>query len=515
MRELLKKHALFLLFLPLLTVLVYGNSLNNSWHFDDIPTILENENIRSLSNVGRFFTDPRAFSSHPDTAGVIYRPLLLLGYAFTYKVAQYDLPTWHAIQMCLHCFCALIVFFLALQLTQCRNSALFAASLFIVHPIQSQGVNYLSSRSELQVSLFFLLSFFCWLQYRTQEKHKGLWFLSLLFALFALLTKSIAVVIPFAFLLWELWLGPDRDSLRKCLLRILPFVVLVIFFLLLRKLLIGAVLFPKSARGFDILRLTEDASGQGAAQFLGGRSILTNLKQQGVAICRYFSLLLYPKGLSIVHYISAEVSALPALFILVLVGLSLALRKRAPLHSFALLFFFGLLAPTTLIPLNLVMNEHRIYLAVSTLFIAFAHLVCSQKRVKPIIPALLIIILCSFLTRARNKDWRTSLTLFEKAVKVAPKARYVNYEYGYALLKEGFVEDGLTAMEEEARLFTHHKAPFWAAIANLHVKQGNLKKAQYFINEAFRRDKECPEAKKAQSHLERRRLLERKRREER
>ena len=41
---------------------IYLNSLNNGFHYDDKPTIEDNEAIRSLKNIPSFFTSVQPFS---------------------------------------------------------------------------------------------------------------------------------------------------------------------------------------------------------------------------------------------------------------------------------------------------------------------------------------------------------------------------------------------------------------------------------------------------------------------
>ena len=58
--------------LALILVVTYANHFQNSFHFDDAHTIVNNAAIRSLENIPRFFTDARTFSSLPSNQS--YRP---------------------------------------------------------------------------------------------------------------------------------------------------------------------------------------------------------------------------------------------------------------------------------------------------------------------------------------------------------------------------------------------------------------------------------------------------------
>ena len=49
-------------------VATYGNTLSNGFHYDDFHSLVENPNIRDLSNIPAFFIDPGLFSSAPERA---------------------------------------------------------------------------------------------------------------------------------------------------------------------------------------------------------------------------------------------------------------------------------------------------------------------------------------------------------------------------------------------------------------------------------------------------------------
>ena len=126
--------------LAVLALLAYHNSFDNSFHFDDSHSIVDNPHIRSLANIPRFFVDPAAFSVMPQ--GAMYRPLLLVSYALNYAVSGYEIASYHVVNFLLHVVNAGLVYLLGLRLLGCRRSALMGAALFAVHPVLSEPVNY-------------------------------------------------------------------------------------------------------------------------------------------------------------------------------------------------------------------------------------------------------------------------------------------------------------------------------------------------------------------------------------
>src|ERR1700744_1322732 len=76
----------------LLTLLVYLNHFNNSFHFDDFHTVVNNAAIRSLKNTPTFFTDGRTSSVLPQNQA--YRPVTVFSLALDYWLAGGNYPSY-------------------------------------------------------------------------------------------------------------------------------------------------------------------------------------------------------------------------------------------------------------------------------------------------------------------------------------------------------------------------------------------------------------------------------------
>jgi len=69
----------------LVTLLVHATgAVLGGFHSDDAHGIVENEGIRSLGNVPRFFADPQLWSSDPGNS--MYCPLLRVTYALDHAI---------------------------------------------------------------------------------------------------------------------------------------------------------------------------------------------------------------------------------------------------------------------------------------------------------------------------------------------------------------------------------------------------------------------------------------------
>ena len=109
--------------------------------------------------------------------------------------------------------------------------------------------------------------------------------------------------------------------------------------------------------------------GVGGVEVEGVRSIYINLLTQSKALVYYIKSLFLPTELSVEHYVEAASglgdSGVIASLLIVLIVVAVAVvivRKRA-LITFGVLWFFVVLLPETILPLNLIINEHRVYLS--------------------------------------------------------------------------------------------------------------------------------------------------------
>jgi Tfp pilus assembly protein PilF len=130
---------------------VFWGSLANQFAFDDQFHVVENERIRSLG-----LDDLRALLVEPVYPGDLYRPLVTLSHALTYRVAG-DRPfAHHLVNVALHGIATVLVTALLSPLLG-AGPAFVAGLLFAVHPIHAEAVANVSGRSELLAAVFGLL----------------------------------------------------------------------------------------------------------------------------------------------------------------------------------------------------------------------------------------------------------------------------------------------------------------------------------------------------------------------
>jgi len=141
-----------------IVLIAYANTFTASFHFDDNPSIIENSAIRHISS-------ENILSILKGSRPVVYLSIML-----NYQLSGLNVISWHLFNIGTHIINSIFVYLLILwTLTlptfgdsfrdKAKWMALFGALLFGVHPIQTESVTYIISRSELLATCFYLATF--------------------------------------------------------------------------------------------------------------------------------------------------------------------------------------------------------------------------------------------------------------------------------------------------------------------------------------------------------------------
>src|SRR5438105_13938124 len=133
--------------LAAITVAAYFNSFAVPLVFDDLTTIQMNPSVR--------FTNLYLTGS---------RSLLFMLFSLNYMLAGQEVWSYHLVNLLFHLLNGILVFVVAQRAfrqigygqDRCRTYAALASAFFLVHPIQTESVTYISSRSELLSTFFYL-----------------------------------------------------------------------------------------------------------------------------------------------------------------------------------------------------------------------------------------------------------------------------------------------------------------------------------------------------------------------
>ncbi len=287
----------------------------------------------------------------------------------------------------------------------------FAAALFLLHPIQTESVSYIASRSET-LCAFFILAAWALFVYRLPGAVS--WPVAAgILALFAAAaaTKENAVVLAPLLVLTDLFWNVDFSvsALRKNWRIYSPLVA-------------GGVV-----AGIAVMRIVGESTSAGfhLRSVTGIQYILTECRVFFI----YLRLFLLPAGQSIDHDvpISRTIfqygSLIGLIAILLLIAAAVYFRRRYRLASFGVFLWLILLAPTSsFIPLSDPMAEHRLYLPVLALCLVLLDVLLHTRIPTARLAAVCVAVLCigGGLTFARNQVWGNGILLWQDAVAKAP-----------------------------------------------------------------------------------------------
>lgn len=395
-------------------VALYAPALSGPFVFDDLVQPYS-RTAPHLQSIGEWIS--------------IVRPLLMISFWLNYRIAGVQPELYHLFNLLCHLLNSLLIFFitgrlLKLERTQPAEGAagrdrllsLFAALLFLVHPLQTESVSYIVSRSETLTACFLLSAYLIFLN-RAGLNRAGAhmrWGASLAIAgLFVLAgaTKEIAVaLVPLIILTdWFFSLGGVRRNWRL-------------------YGLLGAAAIGASAIAFLVLK---DAQSAGFA--MQGVNWYEYLFTQWRSLWVYLRLFLLPVGQTIDHDFPLSRSLFAhgswaALLALVAGLAAVVLRRRSwGLISFGILAWITLLLPTSsVVPLHDTLVEHRMYLPFLGLVAASvgfaARLRVSSRAL--ILGGVVLLGALSAATYYRNTLWGEPVLLWREAIRESPqKAR--------------------------------------------------------------------------------------------
>lgn len=166
------------------------------------------------------------------------RPVLTATLWLNFQTSELQVEIYKITSLLLHAMNGFLIYLLTLQLVpRFRKSWLLAclpAFAFVVHPLNNQAVNSISQRGVLLSTLFVLLAFyFSNIERTNKDKKFPVWPLAM--SVFAILSKSNAVIIPFLLIAADclIYGDPVRKAIRRNAPLFLIFILPIIFYFVL------------------------------------------------------------------------------------------------------------------------------------------------------------------------------------------------------------------------------------------------------------------------------------------
>lgn len=480
------REKLLILAAALLVFLLYSNALNGPFILDDIFHIPKNPHIRleKLTFGGLWGA---AFNSPSPR-----RPLANASFAVNYRLHQNHVFGYHLVNVLIHIAAGTALYFLLkttlhisalpAKVRLARWIPLFAASLWMVHPLQTQSVSYIVQRMNSLAALFFVLTLLLYARARLAQNPRlraGLYAVCLICSLLALGSKENAALLPFFVVLYEWYFFQD---LSRIWLARRWWVVAGMFSLFAAAALLFLGPHP-------VERILADYN---ARDFNLSQRVLT----QFPVVVHYISLLMLPlparlnldHDFPLSHSLTEPAGTLlSALLIFGLLVLAVRTARRQRFISFCILWFFGnLVVESSVIGLEIIF-EHRVYLP--SMFFCAALFVLVFRYVKPDRLAMLAVCaavaVCSAATYQRNSLWSDEISLLQDCVSKSPGKTRARNNLGLALYKKGRIDASIEQFREVLRIEPEHAK----AHNNLGLaleKAGRIEEALKHYREALR-----------------------------
>src|SRR6185369_11536313 len=449
-----KYNFLRCLFISVLGLLVYSNTLNSPFSFDDRANLHNNPVVTEfgLSGLQHAFFSRRAIG--------------IMSFQLNYFLTGWSLPWFHLTNIFIHISAALIAYQLVKLLMRTPYTEryadegfrqlplpFFVALFFVAHPVQTQAVTYIVQRFSSLATLFYLAAVVSYLRARITQLESGrlmpvralIWaIVTLLMSFLAFYSKESSYTLPAAIMLVELLF------FRCSLSRIISLFVAVsaAFFAIVYKLASSAGSIDNAVSAIDEatrLQTTVSRSDYLITQF---RVIIT-----------YIRLLFLPVGQRIDYdyplfrsfFDWRVICSLTVIFMLLGGAVWMIIKSRNSYPhlrfiSFGILWFFlGLSIESSFIPIIDLVFEHRLYLpsfgAITAISTA-ALMIMKNKEFnvkKRLLEGLLVIaVLLATVAWKRNLVWKSEVALWEDATSKSPNSArgWNNLAGAYIIQKE-------------------------------------------------------------------------------
>jgi len=392
----------------------YGPALNGEFVFDD----------RSLPFMSPWITGV-------PLSGWIggLRPLLMFSFWIDYRMSGTEPYTYHLTNVVLHLGTSLLIALVTGRLLswsgvagrERQALAALAGALFLLHPLQTESVAYVASRSEV-LSVFFYFASFAVFVYKGEKPIALLRSLAvvILFGA-AVATKEHTLTLPALLLLTDyFW---NRGGIRK------------------NALVYGLLTLAGAAGAMFVWQVLRhaDTAGFGMQDLRPATYFFTQCR----VIWTYARMFVLPIGQNIDPDVPLSQSVLDhgaivgLAALLAVVAAAWIYRKRWPLASFGVFMFLLLLAPTSsVIPIRDVLAERRAYLPFLGLILILLEFLRRLRLRQIVWTGTALLAICSVLTYQRNQVWQSPLTLWQDTVAKSPNKMRPRFQLARALFDD-------------------------------------------------------------------------------
>lgn len=495
-----QRTGLVSLLLAGLACLVYLNTFDNQFVFDDRLHIRDNPSSHDLSDLATILTT----NHFGGTGGGGYRPLVVWSYALNYEVGGLDPFGYHLVNLLIHAVNTVLVYLVTQRLFGRHAASLAVGVLFAVHPVNTESVAWISGRADLFAAMFVLIAWWGYLRASSPRDFDLRWYgLSLIAFTCALLSKEHALMFPAVLLFTDVWRSRLSDTgiwnrvkaVGSKVLRYYPlYFVLIAGYLFARNQIFGS-------------SLLYDPSGIPFVDNpLASVPLYPRLLTALTVLADYVKLVVWPVTLSAdysfnqipVAHSLLEPEVLTACLVLttLVILAGLAFWRSRP-EWLGITLFFTVLAPVSNIPtvIGTIMAERFLYLSSIGMWMV-AGLLLDQglqwarqrpngRRLLRVSGVFLVIIVCFLASRTvvRNQAWTHEYALWQSTVEAAPFSAKAHNNLGSLALEKGRLREAREAFERAIAIYPEYGAAY-LNLGSTSLKLGRLEEAVWAYRKA-------------------------------
>lgn len=430
-----------------------GSGLGNQFVQDELPLILKNGTIHTLSHPAAFFSTPYWHDPFPPA---LYRPLATSGLALQWSAGRGTPAVYRWVSVGLLIAVAIALFQLGALILPVP-AAWAAAALFVVHPVHVEATAPAVNQGELVVALLVCLATTLYLRGRAGSGSEPIdtrlaAALVLLYAA-SVLFKESGLVLPGLLLAAEATIVADPRPLRARLAALRPLYLALgltaALFLALRTAVLGG-----------------DAIGSSTADALAGSTFAGRILTMLGVVPHWTRLLLWPAHLR-ADYGPNELTPAAGWDLAQWAGIGLVAawaaailwsdRRRHRVLAFALLWVGVALVPVSnvLLPTGVLLAERTLFLASAGVallggwLVSLAQSTASSRSLRVVeraaFAAVAVLLALGILrSSSRFPVWHDQGALLRQTVLDSPRS------YSAHLALSRFLEDSGTAMAAQA-----------------------------------------------------------------
>jgi hypothetical protein len=451
-------------FIVIIGLVVYFNSLFNGFVWDDWLQIVNNAYTHSLNNCFNFFLGLGAGSLS------FYRPIHMCVDSLLYTFSGTNPFFYHLFQVAIHIVNACLLYILFSRFFK-KNLTLILALIFLVHPLNTEAVIYISA---IQEPLYFLFGILALIILDTARLSIKRLLLGSFFLLCSLFTKESAILFILVVNLFYMTFN------KKAVLKLISASCFIIGIYIFARISFASAFSLKQAE-------------------IPIQQASTSLRLQTIPkiFFYYIKTFLYPNHLAIsqdwlVKSLDLNNFYLPllldTLFLFIILSLGICFWKcRKNIFNnylfFSIWFLIGIGIHLQIIPLDTTVAERWFYFASAGLLGTIGVLINTVKfEGNRILMASLIVGIISALsirTMVRNTNWIDRLTLYSHDINYSDSSWSLESNLGLELYKAGIKKDALKHLERSVQLAPEG----WKNLNNLAV---------YYFNESdYSKAEEC------------------------